>query len=198
MFSALIEQLIQALRCLPGVGPKTAQRMAFHLLQHRRENGLHLANILQQTLQEVGHCKKCHILSETLLCQLCTDSRRDTSSLCVVGSPADVVAFEQAGNFKGLYFVLMGHLSPLDGIGPKEIGIPIFEERLQDSALQEIILANSTTVEGEATAYYIANIAQKKNIKCSRIAFGVPVGGELEYLGFDTLARAFAARTNLS
>ncbi|MBA2655040.1 MAG: recombination protein RecR [Gammaproteobacteria bacterium] len=197
MSSPLIEQLINALRCLPGVGPKTAQRMAFQLLQHNRENGLHLARILNRALTEVAHCTQCHTLCENELCRLCDDPKRDPSLLCVVGTPMDVIAFEQTGNFRGHYFVLMGHLSPLDGIGPKEIGIEKLAERLKKLPIQEMILATSTTVEGEATAHYIANMVKDNPIKCTRIAYGVPVGGELEYLNVNTLARAFAARTSL-
>lgn len=195
MLSPLIEQLVNALRCLPGVGPKTAQRMALQLLQRHRENGLNLARILQQALLEVGHCSICHTLCETTVCRLCSDTKRDGSLVCVVGTPMDVLAFEQTGNYRGHYFVLMGHLSPLDGIGPKEIGIEKLAARLDDPAINEVILATNTTVEGEATAHYIASMVKHKNIKCSRIAYGVPVGGELEYLDVNTLARSFAART---
>lgn len=197
MFSPLIEQMITALRCLPGVGPKTAQRMAIQLLQRNRENGLNLARILQQALTEIDHCQKCHILSETPLCQICQDPNRDPSLLCIVGTPVDVMAFEQTGNFRGLYFVLMGHLSPLDGIGPKEIGLEKLAQRIHGQSISEMILATNTTVEGEATAHYIVNMVKPNNIKCTRIAYGVPVGGELEYLDLNTLARAFAARTTL-
>lgn len=195
MFSPLIEQLINALRCLPGVGPKTAQRMAFQLLQHNRANGLTLARILQQSLTEITHCEHCNILCETILCNLCSNSHRDPSQLCIVGTPMDVIAFEQTGNFKGLYFVLMGHLSPLDGIGPTEIGIGKLSSRITEGVISEIILATNTTVEGEATAYFIANLLKDTHIRCSRIAYGVPVGGELEYLDANTLSRAFTART---
>lgn len=197
MFSPLIEQLIYALRCLPGVGPKTAQRMAFQLLQHHRENGLNLAKLLQQALTEVGHCIQCNTLCEKTICPLCEDQRRDGSSLCIVGTPIDVIAFEQTRSFRGYYFVLMGHLSPLDGIGPKEIGMEKLSVRLKDSLIREIILATNTTVEGEATAHYIANMVKQTPIKCTRIAYGVPVGGELEYLDVNTLARSFAARTSV-
>jgi recombination protein RecR len=196
MFSPLIERLINALRCLPGIGPKTAQRMALYVLQHQRENGLNLARALQQALLEVGHCEQCYILSEIQVCKLCSDVRRDSSLLCVVETPADVLAFEQIGNFQGKYFVLKGHLSPLDGVGPKEIGIPKLVERIENHAIEEIILATSTTVEGEATAHYIANLTKNKAMRCTRLAYGVPVGGELEYLDINTLARAFAARTH--
>lgn len=196
VLSPLIEQLINALRCLPGVGPKTAQRMAFQLLQHHRENGLNLARLLQQALVEVGHCEQCNTLCETNICQLCSDPRRDASSLCIVGTPMDVIAFEQTGNFRGHYFVLMGHLSPLDGIGPKEIGIEKLSVRIKSHPIQEMILATNTTVEGEATAHYIANMVKDLHIKCTRIAYGVPVGGELDHLDINTLARSFAARTS--
>lgn len=197
MFSPLIEQLINALRCLPGVGPKTAQRMAIQLLQRNRDKGLNLAKTLRQALTEVDHCQKCHILSEASLCRICQDQARDPSLLCVVGTPVDVLAFEQTGNFRGLYFVLMGHLSPLDGIGPKEIGLDKLAKRVQDQPISEMILATNTTVEGEATAHYIVNMVKNTQIKCTRIAYGVPVGGELEYLDINTLARAFAARTSV-
>jgi recombination protein RecR len=197
MFSPLIEELINALRCLPGVGPKTAQRMAFQLLQYQRENGLKLAHLLQKTLLEIGHCKFCHTLCETEVCRLCNDSRRDSTLLCVVGTPIDALVFEQTGTFRGHYFVLMGHLSPLDGIGPKEIGIEKLCERLDNHPPQEIILATNTTVEGEATAHYIANMVKHRDIKCTRIAYGVPVGGELEYLDPNTIARSLDARTRM-
>lgn len=193
MFSPLIQQLIQALRCLPGVGPKSAQRMAFHLLERDRENGLSLATVLQQTLTQVGHCKRCCTFSETELCTLCSNSNRDISLLCVVETPADVMAIEQISSYRGYYFVLMGHLSPLDGIGPNEIGIDALMQRL-DHEVKEIILATNSTVEGEATAHYIANLVKNRNIKCTRIAHGIPMGGELEYLDGNTLARALAAR----
>jgi recombination protein RecR len=198
MFSPLIEQLIIALRCLPGVGPKTAQRMAFQLLQHHRTNGLNLANLLQEALTKVRHCERCQNFCEATLCHLCIDESRDNTLLCIVGTPMDVIAFEHMGNYRGRYFILKGHLSPLDGIGPKEVGIEQLSLRLQDSAIKEIILATSTTVEGEATAYYIANMLKDTPMKCSRIAYGVPVGGELEYLDVNTLSRSFAARTSLN
>lgn len=193
MFSPLIQQLIQALRCLPGVGPKSAQRMAFHLLERDRENGLALAKTLQQTLTQVSRCQRCRTFSETDLCTLCSNSNRDSSLLCIVETPADVIAIEQISSYRGYYFVLMGHLSPLDGIGPNEIGIDALIQRL-DPEIKEIILATNSTVEGEATAHYIANLIKNRNIKCTRIAHGIPMGGELEYLDGNTLARALAAR----
>ncbi len=194
MFSPLIQELIQALRCLPGVGPRSAQRMALHLLERDREKGLSLAQILQTTLTQVGHCRQCRTLSEVELCALCNNPGRDQNMLCIVETPADVMALEQIGSYRGLYFVLMGHLSPLDGIGPNEIGIDSLLERLQSHPVQEIILATNSTVEGEATAHYIAQLVKSKAIKCTRIAHGVPMGGELEYLDGGTLARALAAR----
>lgn len=194
MFSPLVQQLIQALRCLPGVGPRTAQRMALHLLERDRQNGLALANLLQQALTQVGHCQHCRNLSENNICALCLNPARESSLLCIVETPADVMAIEQIGSYRGLYFVLMGHLSPLDGIGPNDIGIDALLHRLQQQEIKEIILATNSTVEGEATAHYIANLMKGKNIKCSRIAHGVPMGGELEYLDGGTLARALAAR----
>ncbi len=197
MFSPLVQQLIEALRCLPGVGPKSAQRMAFHLLERARENGLNLGDTLKQALTQVGHCKRCRTFSEQELCNLCANTSRNTKQLCVVETPADVIALEQTGSFRGLYFVLMGHLSPLDGIGPNEIGIPILLEHLKTDPIEEIILATNPTVEGEATAHYIVSILKGQNIKCTRIAHGVPLDGELGYLDNGTLARAITARTEI-
>jgi recombination protein RecR len=195
MFSPLIEQLINALRCLPGVGPKTAQRMAFQLLQRNRDTGKHLAKTMEAALTHVKHCEMCNTLCENRLCNLCSDGRRDPHLLCIVETPGDVIVFEQTGTYRGHYFVLMGRLSPLDGIGPNEIGMDRLIKRINQNDIHEIILATNTTVEGEATAHYIANLMNEKNIKCTRIAYGVPVGGELEYLDPNTLARAFTART---
>lgn len=194
MFSPLIQQLIQALRCLPGVGPRSAQRMTLHLLERDRENGLALASILEKALTQIGRCKNCRTFSESDICSLCANTNRDHTLLCIVETPADVVALEQIGSFRGLYFVLMGHLSPLDGIGPNEIGIDALIQRVTTQEIKEIIIATNSTVEGEATAHYIANLLKHKNIKCTRIAHGVPMGGELEYLDGNTLARALAAR----
>jgi recombination protein RecR len=198
MFSPLISNLIAALRCLPGVGPKSAQRMAFHILERNRDNGSTLAQALQQAIATVGHCQRCRMLSENPLCQICNNPKRDEHLLCVVESPADVIALEQAGAYRGFYFVLMGHLSPLDGIGPQEIGIDVLLQRIEQAEIQEIILATNPTVEGEATAHYITNLLKDKKIRCTRIAYGVPLGGELEYLDGGTLAKAFTARTLLS
>lgn len=195
MFSPLIQQLIQALRCLPGIGPRSAQRMALHLLERDRQKGLELGKILEKVLTQMGNCERCRTFSETALCDLCSNPARDESLLCVVETPADVMALEQTGIYRGLFFILMGHLSPLDGIGPEELGIHLFLERISNSEIKEIIIATNSTVEGEATAHYLSNILKAKNLKCSRIAHGVPVGGELGYLDGSTLMRALVART---
>ncbi len=193
-FSQLLDQLIEALRCLPGVGPKTAQRMAFQLLERHRENGLHLASLLKEALMRIQHCENCRTFSEVPLCQLCAAEDRDASLLCIVESPIDMAAVEQMGHYRGLYFVLMGHLSPLDGVGPEEIGMKQLEERIKHGGFKEIILATNPTVEGEATAHYISNLIKPYAIRITRIAHGVPLGGELEYIDSGTLARAFAGR----
>jgi recombination protein RecR len=194
MFSPLIDELIRALRCLPGVGPKTAQRMALHLLERDRGGASHLAEAIQHSVDKVGRCQSCRILTEQSLCEICSNQRRDGALLCVVETPADVFAIEQAGNFSGKYFVLLGHLSPIDGIGPAEIGMEQLSRRLQDEGIAELILATNTTVEGEATAHYIAEEAKRKGVKVSRIAHGVPMGGELEFIDGGTLAHAFSSR----
>lgn len=197
-FSPIIEELIQALRCLPSVGPKSAQRMALHLLDHDRERATHLADVLKQAIQSVKHCKLCRILCETDECGICHNPRRDLTKLCVVEGPVDVFALEQTASYRGRYFVLLGHLSPIDGIGPKELGMDLLEQHMQQDHLSEIILATNPTVEGEATAHYILQMAQKYQIKTSRIAHGVPLGGELEYLDSNTLALAFNTRTEFA
>lgn len=194
-YSPLINQLVEALRCLPGVGPKSAQRMAFYLLDRDRDGGRHLAATLQEAIDKVGHCEQCRNLSESALCQLCASDSRDRSLLCVVETPADVHAIMQATEYKGLFFVLMGHLSPLDGIGPLDIGLDKLGQRLDSGEVREVILATNATVEGEATAHYIAEMtARREGISVSRIAQGVPMGGELEYLNSSTLSRAFLER----
>lgn len=194
-FSPLIDQLIAQLRCLPGVGPKSAQRMAFQLLARNRDQGLQLAEILKQTLSNIKHCARCRTFCEETICRFCSDERRDTSLLCVVENPSDILAVEQTATFHGYYFVLMGHLSPLDGIGPDAIGIPMLLQQIEQRPIQEIILATNPTVEGEATAHYIAELVKTAGIKTSRIAHGVPLGGELELVDSGTLARAFVARS---
>jgi recombination protein RecR len=196
-FSPLINRLIEDLRCLPGVGPKSAQRMAFHLLEHDREGAKRLAGSLNEAVEKVGNCTQCRTLSETEICPLCANASRDRSLLCVVESPAVVRAIEQATHYQGRYFVLMGHLSPLDGIGPAEIGLDQLEERLKEGNINEVILATNPTVEGEATAHYISEIARSHGITSSRIAHGVPIGGELEYVDGGTLSHAFSGRRTL-
>jgi recombination protein RecR len=186
--------LIEALRVLPGVGPKSAQRMAFYLLERNRLGAQVLANSLQVASKEIGQCQRCRMFAELALCPICSSSTRDQGLLCVVESPADVVAVEQSGSYKGVYFVLMGHLSPLDGIGPEQLGLAKLEDALRSGEIQEVILATNPTVEGEATAHFIAEMALKHQVKPSRIAHGVPVGGELEYVDGGTLAHALAGR----
>jgi len=192
--TTLIEQLVSALCCLPGVGPKSAQRMVFYLLQHGRTNGQLLAKSLEQAMLRVGNCKQCRAFSETELCAICSDPRRDGSVLCVVETPVDIIALEQTNSHHGLYFVLMGRLSPLDGIGPEHIGIPLLLQLLRQQSFREVIIATNPTVEGEATAHYLASILRDQEIKCTRLAHGVPIGGELEYLDSNTLARALEGR----
>ena len=194
-FSPLIRRLIDGLRGLPGVGPKTAQRMALHLLERDRDVARYLAESLLAAMDGVGYCSRCRTLSEHDVCAICSDPRRDASLLCVLQSPADVWAVEQAGGFSGRYFVLKGQLSPIDGLGPDEIGIPALLDAVQRADVAEVILATNPTVEGEATAHYIANLLKPRGIKVSCIAHGVPLGGELEYIDGGTLAHALAGRT---
>ncbi len=192
--SRLIGQLIESLRCLPGVGPKSAQRMAFQLLEHDREGGRQLAAALTQAMERVGNCRSCRTLSEDPVCALCASERRNRGQLCVVETPADVQALEQATGYQGLYFVLMGHLSPLDGIGPEALGLDMLEARLASGEVTELILATNPTVEGEATAHFVSEMARAHAIRATRIAHGVPMGGELEYIDGGTLSHAFAGR----
>ena len=193
-YSPLLQNLIEALRVLPGVGPKSAQRMALQLLQRDRAGARRLAEALLQAMDNIGECRECRTLSEQEVCQICSSHKRDRSVLCVVESPADVFALEQATDYSGLYFVLNGRLSPLDGIGPAELGLNQLEARFQGGEVREVILATNPTVEGEATAQYIAEMARSVGIKATRIAHGVPLGGELEYVDRGTLARAFSGR----
>jgi len=192
--SPALAALIEALRALPGVGPKSAQRMAFHLLQSDRQGAKQLTNTLDAALTRVVRCGRCRMLTEGALCVICANPQRDASLICVVESPADVVAIEQSGGYRGHYFVLMGHLSPLDGIGPEQLGAREFEALLDRTAVREVILATNPTVEGEATAHYLGELALRRGIKASRIAHGVPVGGELEYVDGGTLAHALVGR----
>jgi recombination protein RecR len=193
-FSPLIFDLIEALRCLPSVGPKSAQRMALHLLERDREGALKLAQKLEQAMMGVGRCRSCRTLTEADLCAICADQRRDASLLCVVENPTDVLAFEQSASYRGQYFVLMGHLSPIDGIGPDEIGVNDLIRRVQEGNVSEVILATNPTVEGEATAFYIITELKELGVTVSRIAHGVPLGGELEYVDVGTLAHALDGR----
>ena len=192
--TSLIADLIEALRCLPGVGPKSAQRMAYHLLERDRDGARRLATALDLAAEHVGHCSSCRTLTEHELCSVCASPNRDRSLLCVVEMPTDVAAIEQSNIFKGLYFVLMGHLSPLDGIGPDQIGLDVLSSRLAEGEVREVILATNSTVEGDATAHYIAELARAYEISASRIARGVPMGGELEYIDGGTLSHAMSSR----
>lgn len=196
-FPPLLQQLLVTLRRLPGVGPKTAQRMAFHLLERDRDGASALAQSLQAALAGVRRCERCRMFAESELCPICAATGRDQALLCVVESPSDVIAVEDSGGYRGNYFVLHGRLSPLDGIGPEEIGLPLLQAHFADGKLREIILATSATVEGEATAAYVAGLAQRHGCKTTRIAQGVPIGGELEFVDSGTLSRAIAGRTQL-
>lgn len=194
MSSPLIQQLIDAFRILPGVGPKSAQRMAYYLLERQRDGANRLAHTIQQALEKVGHCEVCRTLSETPVCGICASNKRDNGLLCVVETPADVLSIEQAGIYQGKYFVLMGHLSPIDGIGPEQLGLGRLHERLKQPGITELILATNPTVEGEATAHYIHQLAQQEGVSVTRLAQGLPMGGELEYIDSATLSHAFSGR----
>ena len=194
MTSSLLEQLIEAFRVLPGVGQKTAQRMAYHVLEREREGGQRLADALAAAVERVGHCARCRDFSESETCATCASASRDRHLLCVVESPADRLAIEQATGFRGLYFVLQGRLSPLDGIGPRELGLDQLLLRLGEGEVRELIIATNPTVEGEATAHYLAQLARQQGVAPSRLAHGVPLGGELEYVDRGTLAHAFGSR----
>ena len=192
--SAALDELIQALRCLPGVGPKSAQRMAYHLLQRDTKGAQRLGDALGEALQKIRHCARCNTFTEGEICGLCASSRRDATLLCVVESPGDLLMMEQSQSYSGLYFVLMGRLSPLDGIGPHEIHLDRLVRRATDGMVTEVILATNFTVEGEATAHYISELLAGKGLKVSRIARGLPVGGELEHVDSGTLAQAVLER----
>lgn len=191
---SLLGRLLEALRCLPGVGPKSAQRMALHLLERDRDGGNHLSAVLEEAMERIGRCRVCRDLTENDVCRICANEQRDQSLLCIVESPSDVIAIENATGYKGHYFVLLGRLSPLDGIGPEDLGLDELAKRLQDNPPVEMIIATNPTVEGEATAYYLQRMAQKYEITISRIAHGVPLGGELEYTDQSTIAHAFMSR----
>ena len=193
-FSPALQQLMDTLRCLPGVGPKSAQRMTLHLLERDRDGATALAEALVDAVQRVGHCSRCRNFTELDVCEICANPKRDATVICVVETPADVLAIEESGGFNGIYFVLMGHLSPIDGIGPAEIGLENFHQRVVDEGISEVILATNPTVEGEATAYYLTDMLQSEGVTMSRIAHGVPLGGELEYVDGSTLAHALSGR----
>lgn len=193
-YSPLLVRLIDGLRCMPGIGQKSAQRIAFHLLERDRNGANNLSAALEEAVAGIGHCSRCRMFTEHDLCSICSASGRDGSQLCVVESPADVMAIEDATGFRGLYFVLMGHLSPLDGIGPDELGLSQLEDWLQQGEVKELIIATNPTVEGDATAHYLAELAAKQAVQASRIAHGVPLGGELEYVDGGTLSHAFFGR----
>lgn len=196
-FSPALSRLIDAFRVLPGVGAKSAQRMAFHLLQGERSGGKYLAESLSAALEEIQHCRQCRMFTEAEYCDICRSDRRDASRVCVVESPADVMAVEQNTDFDGQYFVLMGRLSPIDGVGPEQLGLDILRDRLSNGPVEELILAVGATVEGEATAQYVADMARRHGGSITRIAHGVPVGGELEYVDAGTLSQAFSGRRPL-
>ncbi|MFM1885268.1 MAG: hypothetical protein RL026_425 [Pseudomonadota bacterium] len=195
--SPALARLVTALTALPGVGPKTAQRMAFRLLQEGRDSARELAAALTGALASIGRCRRCRMLTEGEQCGLCTDPRRDEALLCVVESPADVMAIEASASYRGRYFVLMGHLSPLDGIGPEQLGLADLERLLDEGIVRELILATNPTVEGEATAHVLSGLAQQRGVRATRIAHGVPIGGELEYVDGGTLAHALQGRQTL-
>lgn len=197
MATPLLDQLIEALRVLPGVGQKTAQRMAFHLLQRDREGGVHMAEVVTQAMQHIKNCRECRNLTETDICHVCSNHARDRSLLCVVESPSDQMVLETATDYRGLYFVLHGRLSPIDGLGPAELGMGQLNQLLETRNVREMIIATNATLEGEATAHYLTQMARRHGAKPSRIAHGVPLGGELEYLDRGTLAHAFGNRSEV-
>lgn len=194
VYSPLLEELIEALRCLPGVGRKSAQRMAFHILNRQRQAGTRLAQVLEEAARLIGHCQRCRMLTEKPMCGLCLDERRDATKLCVVETPADVAAIEESQGYRGRYFVLMGHLSPIDGIGPEQLGLDRLRSQLEEGGVEEVIIATNATVEGDVTAQVIADYAEQAGVSASRIAHGVPMGGELEFVDGTTLSQALIGR----
>ncbi|MBM3391790.1 MAG: recombination protein RecR [Betaproteobacteria bacterium] len=192
-----LEELVEALRCLPGVGPKSAQRMAYHLLQRDRKGALRLSHSLRHAIEVLRHCSRCNAFSEDEVCERCSSPRRDASQLCVVEMPADLNMMEQTHAYRGMYYVLMGHLSPLDGIGPKELHLDRLLARASDGKVQEVILATNFTNEGEATAHYLGEMLRARGLKVSRIARGLPVGGEIEHTDAGTIAQALIERRPL-
>lgn len=196
--SPLLAELIEALRCLPGVGAKSAQRMAFHVLERDRAGARRLAERLAAAVERIGNCRRCRGFSETEICSVCANKARDASLLCVVESPVDQAAVETATGFRGLYFVLLGRLSPLDGLGPRELGLDMLTERLHSGEVKELIVATNPTVEGEATAHLLSQLAREAGVRATRLAHGVPLGGELEFIDRGTLAHAFGSRQTLT
>lgn len=196
MHTPCLDKLIEALRCMPGIGKKSAQRIAYHLLERNRDGARHLAAVLSEAMDRIGHCRRCRTFSESEICKLCSSAKRDRSLLCIVESPADVYAIEEAG-YKGIYFVLMGRLSPLDGIGPEELGLDKLTELLDEGGIREVILATNLTVEGEATAHFVGQMVRSRNLRATRIAHGIPIGGELEYAGSSTISHALAGRREI-
>ena len=197
MYGTVIDQLIDALRCLPGVGVKSAQRMALQLLERDKIGASHLAETISLAVEKIGRCQRCRTLTEFPICDICANKARVSEQICVVENPADLYAIEQAGSYRGQYFVLLGHLSPIDGIGPEELGIDQLMDRLANETVTEVILATNLTVEGEATAHFIAEKAKALGISVSRIAYGVPMGGELEYVDGGTLNLALQSRKEI-
>ncbi|MGY3264242.1 recombination mediator RecR [Lysobacter sp. HA35] len=195
--STLLDQLIEAFRVLPGVGTKSAQRMAYHVLERERAGGRQLAQVLAEAVERIGHCERCRDFSESAVCNVCSSASRDADQLCVVETPADRLAIEQATGYRGLYYVLQGRLSPLDGIGPRELGLDRLSARLGEGEVRELIIATNPTVEGEATAHYVAQLARQQGVVPSRLAYGVPLGGELEYVDRGTLSHAFGSRSEI-
>jgi len=193
----LLEQLIEAFRVLPGVGQKTAQRMAYHVLEREREGGKRLAEVLAKAIERIGHCAQCRDFSETEICAVCANGSRERQQLCAVESPADRLAIEHATGYRGVYFVLQGRLSPLDGVGPRELGLDQLEARMKEGEVTELIIATSATVEGEATAHYLAQLARAHKVRPSRLSQGLPLGGELEYVDRGTLSHAFGTRSEV-
>lgn len=196
--NSLLNQLIQAFKILPGIGEKSAQRMAFHLLEKNREGGRNLAKLINESVENIRNCSECRNLTEDVVCHICLDEKRNKKLICVVESPTDVLAIENSGSFNGKYFVLMGRLSPIDGVTPQDLGIPKLIERIKSSEIDEIIIATSPTIEGDATSFYIKDQLNDNNILISRIAYGVPMGGELEYVDNTTLGRAIQGRREIN
>ncbi len=196
--NSLLNQLIQAFKILPGIGEKSAQRMAFHILEKNREGGKNLAKLINESAENIRNCTECRNLTEEVVCDICSDEKRDKKLICVVESPTDVLAIENSGSFKGKYFVLMGRLSPIDGVTPQDLGIPKLIERVKSSDIDEIIIATSPTIEGDATSFYIKDQLNENKMLISRIAYGVPMGGELEYVDNTTLGRAIQGRREIN